>query len=380
MSLFTTVLKLAITLAPLVLFAAAATQFTGRSAWTIDAPHLRVTVLKGGGHVAEIALKTPGAVNPLWVQNRPTMDPVNFVAARDAQRYGGDAAAKLRSGLAGHSLCFPYWGNPSPSEERAGMTFHGETGVVDWSLLRSGDGWLELAAELPESRTRFVRRLTVHGTVVWFDETASNEAAWDRPVSWCEHVTMSAPFLERGVTTFAASATRGKPLDAGAGVQQMWPRGRENGKEIDLASVRHATIGGEVNNYLVDPARAIGYFAAFNPKASLVFGYIFKRAEFHWLNVWESYTPEIFTRGMEISDTPVHGTARALISAPSLWDTPTFEWLDAKGSLHKQFAAFSTAVPRDFRGVQDVLVEGSRLKIVERNSGPGVVIDLGRSF
>jgi hypothetical protein len=372
--------KLAITLAPLMLFAATVTQFTGRSAWTIDAPHLRVTVLQGGGHVAEIALKTPGAVNPLWVQSKPTMDPVNFVAARDAQRYGGDAAAKLRSGLAGHSLCFPYWGNPSPSEERAGMTFHGETGIVDWRLVSSGNEQLELTAELPESRTRFVRRLTVHGTVVWFDETATNEAAWDRPVSWCEHVTMGAPFLERGITTFAASAARGRPNDSAANVQQAWPHGHENDKEIDLAAVRHATSGGEVNNYLVDPVRAIGYFAAFNPKYSLVFGYIFRRADFHWLNVWESFTPETFTRGMEISDTPVHGTARALVGTPSLWDTPTFEWLEARGSLHKHFAAFSVAVPRGFHGVQDVLVEGSRLKIVERNGGPGVEIDLGRSL
>jgi hypothetical protein len=372
--------KLAITLAPLMLFATAVTQYTGRSAWTIDAPHLRVTVLKGGGHVAEIALKTPGAVNPLWVQSKPTMDPVNFVAARDAQRYGGDASAKLMSGLAGHSLCFPYWGNPSPSEERAGMTFHGETGIVDWRLLRSGDGWLELGAELPESHTRFVRRLTVHGTVVWFDETATNEAAWDRPVSWCEHVTMGAPFLERGVTTFAASATRGRPNGSAANAQQVWPQGREDDKEIDLETVRHAASGGEVNNYLVDPSRAIGYFAAFNPKQSLVFGYIFRRTDFHWLNVWESFTPDIFTRGMEISDTPVHGTARALVGTPSLWDTPTFEWLNAKASLHKQFAAFSVAVPRGFRGVRDVVVEGSRLKIVQRDGGPGIVIDIGRAL
>lgn len=372
--------KAVFALAPLLLFAPSVTRFTGRAAWTIDTPDLRVTILKGGGHVAEIALKSPGAINPLWIQERPTIDPAQFNAARDAQTYGGGPSAKLMSGLAGHSLCFPYWGNPSAVEERAGMTFHGETGVVNWTSTGSGSNWLELSAELPESRTRFVRRLTVHGTVVWFDETAGNEAAWDRPVSWCEHVTIGAPFLERGVTSFAASATRGKPLDSGAEADLRWPRGLADGNEIDLSSVRNVRTGGEVNNYLVDSSRKIAYFAAFNPKFGLVFGYVFPSAQFPWLNVWESYTPALFTRGMEFSDTPVHGTARALVNRPNLWNLPTFEWLDAKGSIHKRYAAFSASVPKSFRGFQDVRVEGSRLRIIEREGGPGVEIDLGREF
>ncbi len=296
-------------LPPLLLFATSVTRFTGRAAWTIDTPDLRVTILKGGGHVAEIALKSPGAINPLWIQERRTIDPAQFNAARDAQTYGGGPSAKLMSGLAGHRLCFPYWGNPSAAEERAGMTFHGETGVVNWTSTGSGSDWVELYAELPESRTRLVRRLTVHRTVVWFDETAGNEAAWDRPVSWCEHVTIGAPFLERGVKSFAASATRGKPLDSGAEADLRWPRGLADGNEIDLSSVRSVRTGGEVNNYLVDSSRKIAYFAAFNPKLGLVFGYVFPSAQFPWLNVWESYTPAVFTRGMEFSDTPIHGTA-----------------------------------------------------------------------
>jgi hypothetical protein len=260
------------------------------------------------------------------------------------------------------------------------MTFHGETGTVNWTQTGSGGDWLELAAELPESHIRLIRRLAIRGTVARFDETATNEAAWDRPVGWCEHVTMGAPFLERGVTTFAASATRGKPLGSGTSSQQRWPRGGENGNEIDLSTVRRAKSGGGVNNYLVDPSREIGYFAAFNPKFSLVFGYVFRRAEFPWLNVWESYLPEMFTRGMEFSNTPVHGTARALMNEATLWNMPTFEWLHAKGSIHKRYAVFSTSVPKNFGGVQDVRIEGSHLLVVERDGGPGLNIDVGVAF
>jgi hypothetical protein len=382
--------RVALAVAPSLLFAATVTHFAGRSAWTLDTPLLRVTVLRGGGHVAEIALKSSGAanplvnpfplVNPLWIQSRPTIDPADYNPARDAKTYGGGAAARLMSGLAGHSLCFPYWGDPSAAEERAGMTFHGETGIAAWTQTGSGGDWLELAAELPESRTRFIRRLQIRGAVLWLDETARNEAAWDRPVGWCEHVTMGAPFLERGVTRFAASATRGKALGSPESSHLQWPVGRENAQEVDLSTVRGVKTGGEVNNYLVDPSREFGYFAAFNPKFSLVFGYVFRRAEFPWLNVWESYTPELFTRGMEFSNTPVHGTARALVNTPTLWNVPSFEWLGAKASLHKRYAVFSASVPKSFRGVQDVQVSGSHLRIVERSGGPGVTLDLGQTF
>jgi hypothetical protein len=182
------------------------------------------------------------------------------------------------------------------------------------------------------------------------------------------------------VTTFAASATRGKPLDSGDSSQQRWPKGREDGNEIDLSMVRSAKTGGEVNNYLMDPSRDVGCFAAFNPKFSLVFGYVFRRAEFPWLNVWESYTPQLFTRGMEFSNTPTHGTGRALMGAPTLWNVPTFEWLDAKGSIHKRYVVFSASVPKNFRGIQDVRVEGHHLRVVERNSGPGLDVDLRQAF
>jgi hypothetical protein len=260
------------------------------------------------------------------------------------------------------------------------MTFHGETGIAEWSQTGRGADWLEVSAELPESRTRFTRRLTVSGTVVWFDETATNESAWDRPVSWCEHVTMGAPFLERSVTLFSASAGRGRPSGSAVNVEQRWPQGSDSGKQIDLSQVRDARSGGEVNNYLSDPSRQFGYFAAFNPKFSLLFGYVYRRAEFPWLNVWESFTTELFTRGMEFSDTPVHGTGKVLLAQPTLWDVPTFEWLDAKSAIRKRYAAFSVVTPEEFRGVKDVNVEGTHLRITERDSARVLDVDLGQTF
>jgi hypothetical protein len=82
---------------------------------------------------------------------------------------------------------------------------------------------------------------------------------------------------------------------------------------------------------------------------------------------------------MEFSDTPVHGTARAILKMPNLWGKPTFELLDAKGSLHKRFAAFSASTPAHFRGVRDIVVEGAHLRILGENGGGAIDVDLGTS-
>jgi len=343
-------------------------RFLNRDAWAVEGPRLRVTILKSGGHVGAITLREPGAVNPLWIQSRPTIDPDRFDPVRDAATYGGGVEARLLSGLAGHNLCFPFWGNPSEAEGRAGMTYHGEAGITRWKQDRSGQDWITVSAEFPESRTRFVRTVRVRGQIAYFDETAENLSAWDRPVGWCEHVTLGPPFLERKVTLIDASLTRGR-----LGKDEFaWPEGMAD-KRIDLRQIRESGPV-FVNNFLVDPARKYGFFAAINPKLGLLFGYVFPRADFKWMNIWESNTPAQFTRGMEFSNTPSHGTMRTLVATPQLFGVPAYEWLDAKGTLHKRFLSFSVRVPQGFR-VADVRIAGRKLELAGRQTGKVIALD-----
>ena len=362
------------TLAVSLFFIAASTaqvrvaRFENRAAWRIDGAHLRVTVLQTGGHIAEIVLKESG-VNPLWIQSRPTIETDQYVAAEHQKLYDDGPGARLMSGIMGHSLCFPFWGDPSPAEYAAGMTYHGETGISRWTQLGGAKGALTLVAELPESRTRFTRSIRLAEQVVWFEETAENESAWDRPVGWCEHVTLGPPFLGGEVTVIEASLTRGEAY----GRELAWPMGADENGVVDLHRVRR---DGPVlvNHFLVDPTREWGFFAAFDPGHRLLFGYAFPRADFPWLNVWESNTPQILTRGMEFSNTPVHGTMKVLVKTPSVFGVPAFEWLDAKSKLRKRYCAFSVTVPADYQGVADVIVRGQELTIVEKGSGSRLTV------
>jgi len=354
-------------------------RFQDRDAWVIETAAVRVSITQSGGHIAEIVLKETG-VNPLWVQKRPTIDPDTYDPARHEKSYGGGPGARLMSGIVGHNVCFPFWGNPSDTEFRAGMTYHGETGIVRWKQLAASGDSLTIAAELPESRTRFTRTVRAAGQVVYFESTGENLSGWDRPVGWCEHATLGPPFLEKAATLIDASLTRGRAIGDESGLEFLWPTGEDSGARIDLRTVRDIPRSGFVNNFLVDPAREYGWFAATHPRLRLVFGYVFRRVHFPWLNIWEANNPEMLTRGMEFSNTPTHGTLKALMKAKPLFGTPLYDWLDARSKLDKRFAVFGARVPEGFRGVAEVRPAGAKLEIVERETGRATTLDFDPRF
>ena len=366
-------------------------KYQSRDVWQIETKEVRLSVTQVGGHIAEMVLKEGDGVNPLWLQARPTIDPTEFVREKHEKLYGGGSEARLLSGLMGHNLCFPYWGDPSDAEFQAGMTFHGETGIVRWTKLSEQQEGkrllLKIAAELPESKTRFIRTISlVSGEpVVYFESRAENLAALDKPIGWCEHVTVGPPFLKKGVTVFDASLTRGRNSGDTSGKEFRWPTGQAE-TLLDLRTVRDIERSGLVNNFLVDPSREFAYFTAVNPELGLLFGYLFRRTDFPWLNLWEANEPAqngqpaMLTRGLEFSNTPTHGSLKALVAVPSLFDVPAYEWLNARSSLVKKFCAFSVKVSQGFKGVQDIEVREKSLEILERDQGRTISVPLSRNL
>jgi hypothetical protein len=173
-----------------------------------------------------------------------------------------------------------------------------------------------------------------------------NLAATDRPVGWTEHVTLGPPFLQKGQTQFRASATRSRVFEGVFGPSDYlqraadfdWPMApREAGGTVDLRVLNDAPSSSAYTAHLMDLHLEHGFFVAFSPAARLAFGYVWRRADFPWMGIWEEnhsrqqppWNGDALTRGMEFGASPFPESRREMIDRGRLFDVPAFRWIPA---------------------------------------------------
>jgi hypothetical protein len=361
----------------------------GRAGFRLQAEWGHVSVLEGGGHICELNLTACSGVNPLWRPPWTTIDPAKYTAAKHVRRYGPAPDGKLLAGIAGHSLSFDHFGPPSPEETAAGLTTHGEAPALRWKIQKQSQSpkpQLEYGVTLQEARIRFSRKLTLDrvNPVIHCEEEAVNLSAYDRPISWNEHVTFGPPFLEAGVTWFDMPATRGKvapgSYSPGCFLQPDaefgWPNApARNHKGMNLRTMPAVKFG-HYTTQLINPELEIGFIAACNPRLKLLVVYAFRRADFPWVGNWEerynrAHAPWLgrtFCRGLEFSTTPFAIPRRDTITQGPLFGEPTYRWLPAKSKAQARFLILLFEVPETFRGVGSVSIAGKKIVVAE--SGP----------
>jgi hypothetical protein len=228
--------------------------------------------------------------------------------------------------------------------------------------------------------------------VVYVESELESLLAFDRPVNWGEHATIGPPFLELGKTTVEMSATRAMtrshesqsetlPHRLASSTPFTWPLapGR-NGESIDVRPTPARTPIGDHTTSLMDPARPLVFVTAFHADKRLLLGYVFRREEFPWTQLWEFYPDDAgrIARGLEFATQPFDVPRREVIQLNALFDTPTYRWLPAKSTIGSAFLMFYTRTPAGFRKVDDVMLDGGRLTIEDRTSGVKVVLAASR--
>jgi hypothetical protein len=331
------------------------TTYRGRRAVSIANDLLRVTVLAEGGHIAEITDLSTG-INPLWTPPWPSIEPSAYDRARHPD-YGSDAESRLLCGIMGHNLCMDIFGGPSAEEAAAGLTVHGEASIGPYQIT-AGAHELTQQATFPTAQLRFQRtiRLAPGRRAVHFAESVENLCAADRPIGWTQHVTLGPPFLERGTTQFRASATRSKVFegDFGAGGYLKpaavfdWPVApRTDNSTADLRVYNAAEVSSGFTTHLMDPHQESAFFASFSPRHRLLLAYVWKRADFPWLGIWEEnhartrppWNGKTLTRGMEFSASPMPESRRQMIERGSMFGVPGYRWIPAKSTVHTEYWA-----------------------------------------
>jgi hypothetical protein len=340
--------------------------YCGRKSVSIENSHLRVTVLREGGHIAEILDRQSG-VNPLWTPPWQSIEPSAYDPA--VHDYGSGPEAKLLAGIVGHNLCLDLFGGPSAEEAAAGITVHGEASVALYEIERA-EARMTMRASLPLAQLHFERVVELQGRSVRIHEAVDNLSATDRPIAWTQHVSLGPPFLEKGATQFRMSATRSKVFEtefgsAGylrVGAEFDWPMAPKSSEgDMDLRVVNDFAASSAYTAHLMDPARDDAFFLAFAPRYRLAFGYIWKRGDFPWLGIWEencsrAYAPwngRTLARGMEFGVSPMPESRRQMIDRHRLLGAPTYRWLGARSRIELEYEAltwFSDSVPEYIPG------------------------------
>lgn len=332
-------------------------QLHNRSAWVLDNGLLRVGLLSGGGHIAEVRLQTGDPVrdrNPMRIPHYPTIDPQTYQDEKHNVVYGDDPHRFLSSGYMGHLLCFPYYGPvSSPEEVAAGLGNHGEAPVVEWQELERRITpeaiVFRYGAELSKTHFRVARTVTLRRGEAYIHvaETVENLLAVDRPVMWMQHATFGPPFIEPGKSILRSSAVRGQAGDRLVA-----------GQEAQVRTMPATPHSGSYTALLMDLARPYQFFTLRHADHPLTIGYVYPTAGNPWIGDWQEnqrntnkpWNGKVVARGIEFGSSPYAEGLRKAVARNQLFDTPTFRWIAARERLSTEYFVFLTeSEPRNIR-------------------------------
>jgi hypothetical protein len=364
---------------------------------------MRVSALRGAGHIAEIRLLSPDplkSINPMRVPHYPTIEPWEYDPAKHDAIYGGASDRILMAGYMGHLLNFPTFGEPSEQEERNGLGKHGEALAVEWRNEKVENSPSEVrfwyAAHLPKTQYRTGRVLTLlrDETVLYIEEWVENLLDFDRPAHWVEHATFGAPFVEPGKTMLDMSATKGQIRGGGPGDSLragdvVWPDGVvQDGQKTDLRLMQPKPHAGTYAGYLMDQDRETSFFTMYNSGYRVLIGYIWRTRDFPWIGDWQEnhrvttppWNGQVVARGMEFGTTPFGGPMSEVVKEGSLFGVPVFRWIPGRQRLTASYVAFLTEIPENYRGVADLQLKPGAIEITERETGNVISIKSAREW
>jgi hypothetical protein len=325
---------------------------------------LNLTIKKQGGAISSLVLKN---------------DPTKMSAL---------------SPVYGHFICVDGFGPVSKEEAAAGMTMHGEATKFPAELVSSGKEGNTFSADftttLPLVQEIFRRKFSIVDgeNVIYVKSELESLLAFDRPVSWGEHLTIGSPFLERGNTSVEISAQKAmtRPYDApnegkfmhrlASGKEFTWPMAPTlDGRLTDIRTVTATTPIVDRTASLMDESRKYVFITALNKDKHLLLGYMFKREDYPWMQTWEFYQANgDLTRGLEFAIQPFDVPRRDMVDQHSMFGTPTYKWLPAKSKINSSFLMFWTEVPTEMTKVDDVILENGLITVYDNAAKKTIIL------
>ena len=369
-------------------------RWKNRNALTLNNGSLLVTLLAGGGHIADLRVTDPHGLSPnlLWESPWATADPDSVEFPRLAELYGGAPIGPFLAGYTGHTLCLDTFGVPSPENAVCGIPLHGEASVRMWQLVPSDDG-CEMHVTLPVSQLEFSRsiRMGKSQSVLYIEECLKNTGPDAREVHWVQHVSLGPLLLSAENSFLRASVDRCRTWPDGYEGRQILP------DNVDFAWPIAPMIGGgttdlrlpfqhEGKGFLgaahVAESSTVAYFAALNPRDRLALVYCFRREEFPWIAIWEEnaarssapWNGNTRVRGMEFGTTPMPLGREAIHAMDTLFNSPVSRSLAAGAKGYARYAICAARIPRGLRAVEAIGISEQGVTLTNHDQTDSVVI------
>lgn len=365
--------------------AADAVQWKNRRAYRLSNGTVELTVLPGGGHIADFRL-CGSAINAIWEAPWQTIEPQTFSSREHGALYGDGPVGKFLCGYTGHALVLDYFGMPSDAEAARGLALHGEAASSEWKVVSAENddhsASLLLEVALPVHRLHFQREISLcaDAFTVSIREVVANSSDNEVELQWVEHAAFGEPFFTNTEASLFLSGTRGVTWPLGYeghellsnSTEYRWPYARStDGKQIDLsqAFVRDGT--GFVAALLADRDHKNAFAAVHNRRHALVAGYSFDCARFPWIALWEenrarAYAPwngRTRVRGVEFGTSPMPLGLDDAREVRTLLDTPILASIAGNSSMDTQYQLFLSPVPPEWTQIKDIVQSDDALVV-----------------
>jgi hypothetical protein len=240
-----------------------------------------------------------------------------------------------------------------------------------------------MSCELPLAGMRVARRVVLDeaGSVALVTEQVTNANKLGRIYKMVQHPTIAPPFLN-DETLVDSNARAGflqdgplpKSLDAANG----WPKLEIAGAQTDLRRLRIDPDDlSDVSSFVFGDDETYGWVTASSPQNKLLLGYVWKTADYPWLNIWRFRAQgKPAARGLEFGTTGYHQPFPALVKQGRILDRPTYVHLDADETTSRSYLCFLSRIPADFEGVGALHVGDGTLHLRERREVDPRVIEL----
>lgn len=283
----------------------------------------------------------------------------------------------------GHFLCLGRWGAPTAGEMAAGVPHNGQAGNGYWlvdSTTQPGKLLLKATATLDGIvAERLFSWVGNSGTVWQATETVQSTLTVARPYNIVQHATIGAPFLDTATRIYSNAADgflQALCYPSPAKYAYQWPIAHLDTtlRTADLRS--SATAESYVSTHVFTDS--LGWIAAVNPATGLCLGYVWRTADYPWLNLWHQVKDgKPWAKGLEFGTTGVGKSYQELLAADTRFKgQASYFFLDAGEKISKSYYCFLTRLPANVRSIDAIGITANHFELLDKSTGSTYQISL----